>query len=166
MKCDLCNEREATVHLTEMIDDQSRELHLCEPCAREKAPKGLQGFGLAELLAGLADLGSKMGEETKAKLVCPRCKMTYEDFRKTGRLGCGQCYETFHRALAPLLKRIHGSGEHVGKEPAAGKIPAEELSLLKEQLKKSVAEEAFEEAARLRDRIRKLEAKPKRTRES
>ncbi len=165
MTCDLCGKNEATVHLTEMIDDQTRELHLCEPCAREKGAAAASPFGLAELLAGLADFGAKLEGETRPKPTCPRCKMTYDDFRKTGRLGCGECYETFHRFLGPLLKRIHGSTQHVGRGPsetAPQKAPAEEdLPRLKERLKAAVASEEFEEAAHLRDRIRALESKKK-----
>ena len=167
MTCDFCGEREATVHLTEMIDAQTRELHLCEACAREKGAAATQGFGLAELLAGLSDFALKSEGEKKEKLVCPACGMTYEDFRKSGRLGCGNCYETFHRLLAPLLRRIHGSTHHVGRSPelaaksqAATAAATDDLKALKEKLKSAVAGEAFEEAARLRDKIRVLESKP------
>ena len=166
MTCDLCSKNEATVHLTEIVDDQTRELHLCESCAREKGATAASHFGLAELLAGLADFGTKFEPGTKPKVTCSQCGMTYEDFRKSGRLGCGGCYETFHRFLAPLLKRIHGSTQHVGKTPVvAGSAPVEppdSLAQLKERLKTAVAQEAFEEAARLRDRIRASETKSKR----
>lgn len=165
MACDFCGEREATVHLTEMIDDQTRELHLCETCAREKGTKAVQQFGLSDLLAGLVDFGTKLEGEVRSKPACPQCKMTYEDFRKSGRLGCGTCYETFRRYLSPLLKRIHGSPHHVGKIPPvpgekSGHVQ-EDLARLKERLKEAVAAEVFEEAAQLRDRIRTLEAKSK-----
>ncbi len=188
MTCDLCGQNEATVHLTEIIDDQTRELHLCESCAHEKGTAAGQEFGLAGLLAGLADFGLKGESTERTKLSCPRCGMTYEGFRKVGRLGCGNCYETFEPYLVPLLKRIHGSTQHVGKGPSvsqpkaakksegradarhfsgraadAAKSIGEETDLarLKENLKKAVAAEAFEEAARLRDRVRAVEEKAK-----
>lgn len=171
LTCDLCGKNEATVHLTEMINDQTRELHLCEPCAREKGSQTAQQFGLAELLAGLADFGMKAeGGAGRPKATCSQCGMTYEDFRKSGRLGCGNCYEAFHRYLAPLLKRIHGSTQHLGRSaaaataaaaPQAAEEPKDELARLKESLKEAVAGEAFEEAVRLRDRIRALEARLK-----
>ena len=169
------------MHLTEVINDQTRELHLCEACARQKGaeaaeqlsakgeggPEKFLGGGLAELLAGMTDLASKLPEgESSAQVVCAQCGMTYQDFRKTGRLGCGKCYETFRRFLAPLLKRIHGSTEYLGRMPPAVQAKVadakEDLSQLKEQLKAAVASESFEEAARLRDRIRALEGKTKR----
>jgi len=167
MQCDLCGEREATVHLTEIIDDQTRELHLCEPCAREKGVKAENPFGLADLLTGLADLDSQ--RETagiKTPIVCPACGMRFEDFKKSGKLGCGACYEAFRRQLGPLLKRIHGANQHTGKAPGATSSLAKrqaELDALKARLKQAVKMEAFEEAAHLRDQIHTIEqqVKPK-----
>ena len=169
MTCDLCGEKEATVHLTEIIDDESRELHLCEPCAREKGTGAAEEFGLAGLLAGLTDFGIKPSSK-KPKPPCAQCGLTYEAFRKSGRLGCAACYRTFGSLLSPLLKRIHGSTQHVGHVPpvATRKVkskkaapPADDLVGLKEQLKAAVADEAFEQAAKLRDQIRILQAKRK-----
>lgn len=181
MTCDLCGKFEASVYLTEIINGETRELHLCGSCAREKGQETIEHFsatglggsvdifggGLAGLLAGLADSGLKPeGGEPKKAITCPRCRMTYEDFRKMGRLGCGSCYEAFHRSLAPLLKRIHGSTRHVGRVPAQG-IPKshggeEELARLKESLVQAITAEAFEEAARLRDKIRAAQDRQKR----
>lgn len=163
MVCDLCNEREATVHLTEIINDQSREVHLCEPCARERGVKMEPSFGLADLLSGLADLDAVITRQgVKASIACPQCGMRLEEIKRSGRLGCGACYEAFHRQLDVLLKRIHGAARHTGKVPAAAatnnlaKFQAE-LEGLKARLKQAVKAEAFEEAAQVRDRIRALE---------
>lgn len=164
MTCDLCGKNEATVHLTEIIDDQTRELHLCEGCAQEKGASAAQEFGLADLLAGLTDIGSKLGGKRvpgEEPVACAQCGMTYEGFRKSGRLGCAGCYQTFRSTLAPLLKKIHGSAHHVGRIPAArGKKTEQAVNPLKElraRLKEAIAAEAFEEAAQLRDQIRALE---------
>lgn len=163
MTCELCGENEATVHLTEIIDDQSRQLHLCESCARERGASAVQNFGLADLLAGLTDLSSKrQGQQAAPRLACPSCGMTYEDFRKSGRLGCGACYRAFQRYLAPLLKKIHGSTLHTGRAPAAGQKETAKatdfLKTLRAQLMEAIEQEAFEKAARLRDQIRALES--------
>ncbi len=168
MICELCGTKEATVHLTQIIDEQTRDLHLCEPCAREKGSSlGVDPFlegGLAGLLAGLTEMKLPVGSKTK--LTCSHCRMTYDDFRKTGRLGCAHCYEAFQRYLAPLLKRIHSSTRHVGKTPGSKSCrrrsavsPRETLRYLKEQLKHAIGSEAFEKAAVLRDQIRSIEAK-------
>lgn len=170
MLCDICNKNKATVHLTEIIDDKMTELHLCEQCAQEKGASMEQHFGLADLLAGLADFGSQASSSEELKIKCPNCGMTYEDFKKIGRLGCGNCYDTFRKNLAPLLKRIHGSSQHVGKSPVR-KIKAvkarSELQQLKDKLQIAIREEVFEEAAIIRDKIKALEKKinSKRTKE-
>jgi len=92
MQCDICAKKKATVHLTEIIDEQMSEMHLCEECAREKSVQMEQQFGLADLLAGLADFGKNPQGAEKTKLQCSNCETTYEDFRKFGRLGCSECY--------------------------------------------------------------------------
>ncbi|MFH1782782.1 MAG: UvrB/UvrC motif-containing protein [Candidatus Omnitrophota bacterium] len=170
MLCDICNKNQATVHLTEIIDEQMTELHLCEGCAQKKGAQMESNFGLADLLAGLADLSGGQFSETQKeiKIKCPRCGLTYEDFKKVGRLGCGTCYSAFKDALLPLLKRIHGSSQHYGKSPKniSKTLKAQtlkshdiknELQDLKERLRKAIQIEEFEEAVKLRDKIREIE---------
>ena len=45
------------MHLTEIVDGQIAEMHICEECAKHKSVQMEQQFGLADLLAGLADFG-------------------------------------------------------------------------------------------------------------
>ena len=163
---DICNDNEATVHLTEVVNDNVTKLHLCEECARKKSEEMQSHFGLTDLLSSLMDVGSTVPEEgTAAKRVvkrCPSCGMTYQDFRETGRLGCGTCYETFEKNLSELLRKIHGSDKHVGKMPFQGEEVREEqndLKRLKEELEELIRVEEFEKAAVLRDRIRESENK-------
>ncbi len=161
MVCELCKQTQATVHLTEIVNDQMTELHLCETCANQKGAQVESHFGLSDLLSGLADFSKAQEPEEVSTKVCPNCEMTYDGFRKVGRLGCAECYPTFKRNLGSLLKRIHGSPLHMGKSPARLIKPARtgkaELLSLKKRLEKTISEEAFEEAARLRDQIRRLE---------
>ena len=161
MLCELCKQSQATVHLTEIINEQMTELHLCEACANQKGAQVESHFGLADLLSGLADFSKTQEPEEVSTKACPACGMTYEDFRKVGRLGCAECYPTFKRSLGSLLKRIHGSPIHIGKAPARLLKPAKaaktELLELKRKLEQAIEDEAFEEAAKLRDQIRRLE---------
>jgi len=150
------------VHLTEIIDEQMTELHLCEECASQKGAQMESHFGLSDLLAGLADFGKQLETEETAGQKCANCGLTFEDFRKVGRLGCSECYTTFRRSLSTLLKRIHGSTHHLGKSPTGRmtvKTPKarSELTELKHKLQEAVEAEEFETAARLRDQIRELE---------
>ena len=166
MVCDACKKQQATVHLTEIVNDQMTELHLCEACANEKGAQVESHFGLADLLAGLADVGKATDvEEEAAVKTCANCGMTYDDFRRVGRLGCAECYTTYKRSLASLLKRIHGAPHHVGKAPIRLlKTPTSkmELSEVKRRLEKAIEMEEFEEAARLRDRVREMEQQEQR----
>ena len=176
MLCDICKKREASVHLTEIINEEVTELHLCETCAKSKGAQMQQHFSIADFLSGLVDFPAEEAKkQERIKVKCPACGMSYSDFKRLGRLGCSSCYESFKRAIYPLLKRIHGSTRHVGKQP--GKIsvgkkktakPVSEAERLKGELEglrrrmaKAVEMEEFEEAAILRDRIRSLEAKDK-----
>ena len=151
--------------MTEIVDDQMSEMHLCEECARQKSVQMEQQFGLADLLAGLADFGKSTKEEVSESIKCGNCGMSYDEFRKFGRLGCSQCYESFKMHLGTLLKKVHGSNHHLGKSPT--KIPPgtkkkiEDLQELKLQLEKAIQMEDFERAAEIRDRIRYLESQDK-----
>lgn len=169
MKCDFCNKQAATVHLTEIVDGVMTEKHLCEECARQKSAQMEQQFGLSDLLAGMAEFGKPAKGAEGAEAKCPACGLTYADFKKIGRLGCGSCYGTFRKYLIPLLKRIHGSNQHLGKtplqvprkvrkkEPARPAARPEDLSELRQRMQKAIETEAFEEAAKIRDQIKALE---------
>ncbi len=176
MQCDICGKKKATVHLTEIVDEQMSEMHLCEECARQKSSQMEQQFGLADLLAGLSDAGkpSSAKPEERSTLTCASCGLNYEDFRKFGRLGCGDCYVSFKEHLAGLLRKIHGSSRHLGKVPlsaargpsstgqgaaavSAGLLPSENIEDLKRQLSTAIEAEDFEKAATLRDKIRTME---------
>ena len=164
MKCDMCHANDATVHLTEIINNKVTKLHLCEECAKEKSREMEEHFGLADLLSGLADLApiveKKEAEGVGTGMKCPTCGFTFQNFRKLGRLGCPQCYATFKAQLSPLLRKIHGSDAHIGKMPTKRAVVREKATMLndlRKALDRAIGSEEFEDAARLRDRIRALE---------
>jgi len=174
MICEVCSKFKATVHLTEIINDQVTKLHICEQCAKKKGTQMEQHFGIADLLQGLADHGEKLPETSVQKLKCADCGMTFDEFKKIGRLGCSRCYAAFEPNLLPLLKRIHSSDRHTGKRPGdspvkpgsktaaqRGTEAADGLQELKARLKEAVEKENYEEAVYLRDKIRKFESKRK-----
>ena len=167
MICNLCGTQEASIHLTEIVNSQMIEIHLCETCAQEKGTDFKTHFNLTELLAGFVDPGkSAKTPEKRFAGKCPECALTYDEFGKSGRLGCPACYEAFSKMLLPLIKRVQRSTRHVGKRPSrvsAESSQSQELQLLQNRLAKSVQMEEFEEAARLRDEIRQAEEKLKKT---
>ncbi|MCG3176264.1 MAG: Protein-arginine kinase activator protein [Candidatus Omnitrophica bacterium] len=169
MLCDECGKLKATVHLTEIVNEQITKLNLCEVCAKQKGSDAEQHFGIADLLAALSDVEAAAPAQGAAvsRVKCPSCGMAYEDFKKIGRLGCGDCYNAFRANLAPLLKRIHGAVQHMGKSPTPGLLKEQkslsklqdDLNAAKQELQKAVKKEEFEEAAALRDKIKSLERK-------
>ena len=165
MKCDVCGKKEATVHLTEVVNDRVTKFHICEDCAKAKSEDMQSHFGLTDLISGLVDFQPSLrGGEVRedAGIPCPECGMTYEEFAKTGRLGCAVCYQGLSKVLMPLIKRVQRSTHHAGKKPrrlSTDDRAVYDLRLLQERLRKSVESEAFEDAARLRDEIKAAEQK-------
>jgi len=161
MKCEICHVNEACIELKQITEGSMREAHLCEECAAGK------GFKSAAELAGLLIGGGLFpladGESDTHDLAvdaktpgCPGCHMRAADFRKTSRLGCGQCYETFSAILEPMIASMQKSDIHRGKHPVREDV-RHELNRLRTCLEGAIRKEDYEEAAALRDRIRVLE---------
>jgi protein arginine kinase activator len=165
MVCDICKENEAKVHLTQIVEGKMQKVDLCEGCAKEKGVSDPTGFSLADLLLGLGAAEElKPTTESGSALRCPACGFTQVDFKKTGRLGCPECYRVFESGLNSLMKAMHKGELHIGKVPGKA-VRSQELSgklkSLETLLKKAVEEEKYEEAATLRDQIRGLETQLK-----
>jgi protein arginine kinase activator len=168
MLCQSCNQKEASVHITKIINGVKTEMHLCDECA-EQQDVNLNtqfGFGMPmsfqDILEGFFEAMGGMSPHVVEKEHCPVCNMTFDDFRRTGRFGCSNCYKTFNRDAVPIVKRIHGNIKHTGKVPGrtGGVIKIKRnIENLKEQLKTAINNEEYEKAAALRDEIRNLESK-------
>lgn len=180
MLCDNCGKREANVRYSENINGRKKELNLCEECSH-KLGIGQMDFSMpidfSNFFEGFMDnFGSNefipMLNDLKT-LKCNSCGYTFDDIANTGRLGCKDCYSVFQDRLDPIIKRIQGSNKHVGR---IGKIidskidnkeavkeeskkPVSEKEKLENELKDAIKEERYEDAARLRDEIKKLNKK-------
>ncbi|MBI2439915.1 MAG: UvrB/UvrC motif-containing protein [Lentisphaerae bacterium] len=161
MMCEACGKKAATVHWTEMINDVVRKMHLCEACATAKGLDVNNPAAFSDVLLGLG--APKQPETRERDTACGLCHMRIADFKKTSRLGCQACYDTFADELKPLLQAMHKGQQHVGKAPAYPKevkaaIPAvgslSSLAALRQKLASAITAEQYEEAARLRDQIR------------
>lgn len=158
MQCDVCQKQDATVYLTQIVDGKMQKVNLCEECAKEKGVSDTTGFALADLLLGLG--AAEQIERGQPLQRCPVCGFTQADFKKTGRLGCSACYDTFAAGLADLLKGMHKGTRHTGKAPARLTrrfVMEDRVKSLDAELKRAVKAENYEDAARLRDEIRKIE---------
>ena len=165
--CDECGSGKAVIHLTQIVDDQMKTVHLCERCAAEKGVEtggGPENFPLSDFLAQMGAEDPVEEEEVSPSVrseTCSFCHMTFSDFREAGRLGCPHCYESFEPHLRSLLRRVHGSTQHVGKvylppDPSESERD-QRLVGLRKKLKRAVEREDFERAAEIRDQIREME---------
>ena len=169
MLCDQCRERDAVVHLTQIVGQSVAQVHLCERCAAERGiettvaePK----HPLGDFLQAVQQQASQLPGDLPR---CAYCGTSLQEFRASGRLGCAHCYAAFDQSLRELLRRVHGATRHAGWRPvraeaatAAGRSEgagdlAARLEALRGELARAVAAEAFESAAALRDQIRALE---------
>jgi len=160
MLCDICKQNEAKVHLTQIIEGKTKKIDLCEECSKAKGVDDPTGFSLADLLLGLGAAQEMEQANTSAgTLKCPACGFTQAEFKKTGRLGCADCYRTFAEGLEGLLKSMHKGTRHIGKVPQSLQVSRdieEKIRQLQKRLDRAIHEEDFENAAVLRDEIKLL----------
>ena len=160
MQCCVCKEKPATVHLTQIVGEKMQKLDLCEDCAKAKGINDPTSFAMADLMLGLGASQELDPAAAGAELLkCARCGFSQADFKKSGRLGCPECYQTFAEGLGGLLKSMHKGVRHTGKAPEAlrkSRETGDRLKLLRKKLNKAVETEDFEAAAHLRDEIKIL----------
>ncbi|MFA5251815.1 MAG: UvrB/UvrC motif-containing protein [Phycisphaerae bacterium] len=164
MQCQVCQKKEATIHLTEITDGVRSEMHLCEHCAQEEGIAVKSQLSINELLSGLLATqpsDDEMFGGAEHEQACPHCGFTLAQFTKEAVLGCPYDYEVFEKSLLPLIEKAHdGKTVHRGKVPS--KTPKDtkkqiKLASLRQQLEASVQSEDYELAAKLRDEINQLE---------
>lgn len=182
MLCDNCGKREANVRYSENINGRKKELHLCEKCS-QKLGIGNMDFNMpidfssffGELLEDFGTTEFMPLFNDVKNLKCENCGYTFEDIVNTGRLGCGNCYNVFEERLDPIIKKIQGSSIHIGRigkmlDTQIGKKfdknkednnnkDISELDKLQNSLKQAIKEERYEDAANIRDEIKKLNDK-------
>lgn len=173
--CQICLKNPATAHLKELdMEGNLQELHICNSCCSQHQldlthdPKPIQD------IIAITELGSsEQHQDTKEHddevvaisedddLHCDQCGISFEQFNKNNRFGCAACYDAFAERLDNLLEELHGSQQHAGRSPNSeskhNQVLAKRISLEK-RLKDVIAEERFEEAARIRDQLKELDA--------
>lgn len=169
MKCQHCNQNEATTHIKRNINGNREEMHLCSECARElgvmdefRMPSMSEMFSdsfLGNFLgAGVAAMNSLAGVDR-----CSSCGSSFNDIVKSGHIGCADCYTRFEDKLEPSIRKLHGKTKHIGKfisysEDEHKEEPKiSELDSLREQLKSAINEQRFEDAAVIRDKISEIQ---------
>jgi protein arginine kinase activator len=160
MICQKCQKQHATVHLTEIVNNEKREAHLCEECAHSSGVGVKFSFSVQDILGNLIEGKAPKSGKAYRNLSCPNCGLNYGDFKAKARLGCAHDYDVFGKGLGQLLEKIHGSTQHVGKVPKTAEVQVQkenELVKLQRELDTLIKSEDFEKAAEVRDRIKSLE---------
>ncbi len=115
------------------------------------------------------------------ELKCDNCNMTYDEFINQGKFGCPDCYDVFSSKIDSILRRLHGSNKHLGRKALNSSLNEKNMSVevdahsnpknekttnegskiddLQRDLKKAIADERYEDAAKIRDQIKKLDDK-------
>lgn len=170
MLCEICNKNEATIHIQEIVGGKKKSMHLCSSCAAARQKESGIDFGPFDLAGLLYKLsGNQPAEqnentpENKTELVCPQCSWRESQLNSSGRLGCENCYKVFSSLLNDALKKMHHGSSHVGKQPSGKGTELGawhcELARLQKRLQQAIAEENYEEAAILRDKVNDLKAR-------
>lgn len=160
MLCQNCQQREANVQITKTVNGETQKLYLCDQCAQKAQDVNFvfhPGI-IPDFLQAL--FGFTPATQSPKEEACPQCGRTFSQITQAGKLGCSACYQKFEPQLEPLLRRIHGGGQHVGKIPTrqgASIRNKVEIQKLKETLQQLIRNEEFEKAAVVRDQIRQLE---------
>ncbi|HMA19860.1 MAG TPA: UvrB/UvrC motif-containing protein [Gemmatimonadaceae bacterium] len=161
MVCDVCKEGDAVVQLTQIEGTGVRLLHLCERCAAERGVETSSSTAKPQVTDFLQSVHQAMQATQGDAARCAFCSATFRDFRSTGRLGCAHCYDAFEKSMRDLLRRVHGSSQHVGRRyepPATAELPdGGTANELRDRLKRAIEAEQFELAANIRDRLRGME---------
>ncbi|MBD3289648.1 hypothetical protein GF337_12655 [candidate division KSB1 bacterium] len=165
MICEICHIREASTRFTQLVNLEKKEIAVCKICAEKK--------GISNPLAGLNDVFENLAyykhsyddseaerEKEADNTICKACNTAWKDFKDNGLLGCSSCYIAFKENLKHMLRRIHGSEKHIGNRPAKMRDmkQADDLNELKIEQRKAIERQEFEHAAKLRDKIRDIEA--------
>ena len=167
MMCEECGVRPAKFHLMTIINGDKVERNLCPSCmARHQ--KQIPGIDFSNLAGILNSILENRNVEEQSRLeaeyegcTCEQCGMTYAEFQKCGMLGCANCYQAFKTPLTALLQRVHGNTQHAGRVPGGARSGTSirmNIDRLRQKLQKAVADEEYEQAAKLRDAIRALSA--------
>ena len=181
MKCENCGKNNANVKYTQIINGEKKQMFLCEECSQKlgindlhfNMPINFTSF-LADFFNDMNDISLMPSLDDVNTIKCKKCGLTWDNFLHTGKFGCSNCYDDFELRIDPILRSMQGATNHVGrlgevrqgnevKQNLDDKIQKEEnenvrkIEKLKNDLKQAIKEERYEDAAKIRDEIKKEE---------
>ena len=167
MQCDFCDSK-ATVFFTQIINGVTKKTNLCDACASNQGVTDPDGFLLDEVEMPSTNvspettttLETPSAPQMDDRTCCPGCGFAFDDLKKTGRLGCNECYQFFRDEIKHNLAGMHKGTNHTGRVPE-GMVEAfhkrQQLESLEQEMAEAIDAEDYEKAATLRDQISQLE---------
>ncbi|MFQ5882143.1 MAG: UvrB/UvrC motif-containing protein [Candidatus Methylomirabilales bacterium] len=159
MRCERCREREAEIYLLKVTEGTLTSLHLCHPCAEQEHPGkvvGLLGRGTPFFIVRFQPGPEAAGSPSLDEERCPVCGLTYAAMEQEERLPCPECPESFEERIGEVLSRLEELPADSVSDPGGGTVYGE-LLRVQRRLKEAIASEGYEEAAGLREEIRRLQ---------
>lgn len=153
MLCDLCGSRKAVIFVQQVTASGKKEIHICEQCAAEQGVDSSSeniGINLQNLVNGFAP----------ERKVCSVCGRSIDDIRKTGNVGCPECYAAFQSEIRSLLQKSGAEFPYTGSMPkklAYFRSILTDRIAIQTKLQASIENEDYEKAAKYRDFLRALE---------
>lgn len=158
MFCDKCG-RPSVYRSTLIVNGVSQNTNLCRDCAIQEGVFSTQTSVFDDMFSIFSDF---LPFEKVSNVSCPVCKLTMREFKNSGKLGCPNCYETFREEISKIIKRIAPNERHKQEsisKPKKTENKAQNISSLREEMRVAVAEERYEDAAKIKKQIQKLESK-------
>ena len=173
--CQSCQKQPAVVEFIQVTGTVRRELSLCRDCAMT--------HGMAAQITAFQQISQQIFEQMKPLeetplggmephvAPCSHCGLSFDEFIRTGLLGCEHCYRDFSPVLGTILRRLHGvshmsTGEGISMNALSEKTEHVSESILssnntlREELEMKIElallEENYEAAAKLRDQLKNL----------
>ena len=99
MRCECCEQNEATKTYAKIKDGEKTMGYYCMDC-----------FQRLFISPDFADEGASLS-------ACPYCGMTLDEVRAGKIVGCAYCYRTMRTGIFPIVTKMQGDGAHTGAKP-------------------------------------------------
>lgn len=180
MKCELCHKNDAEKAITVQQEGVEKELYVCAACAAKASRRRMDAAPSAAddaeedspfdgkrqpnvpppLVEGLVkatlDFMKGMAEaEENEHRTCPKCKSTWDQIEKNGRIVCPACWKTFAKKIRSEFLSGEFGPTHTGRAPLIDSIADADdaVAVLERELKAAVAREDYRSAAALQKKI-------------
>ena len=158
MKCDKCG-KASVYRSTYIVNGISQTINLCGDCAIKEGV-----FNSTSIFEDmLSPFFGFMPFERVEDVVCPVCKTSLRQFKISGKLGCANCYETFRSEVKNIVAQIAKNSTHkqelIQKPKTSKQTKTSKMETLRAEMAQAVKEERYEDAAKIKRQIQKLEAK-------